>query len=193
MLPGKNFPRHAASTESSARVIRLRENYPWGNFWEWISRIVQFYGVIFHICHFFWDRPTSRPAFPYYSFRDISPGYMLYESFNNNPGDPAQHRTHASAWEIWIFEGEKSTGECISWEISSISKFLNFSSFLMVLRASQAQIRIPGVISCPGMVPDRPGIKFHWKSKMFNFLRWNDNFSLYSTASKNHRIETKPR
>ena len=55
---------------------------------------------------------------------------MLYESLNNNPGDPAQHSTHASAWEIWIFEIEKSTGECNSWEISWNSKFLKIYDFL---------------------------------------------------------------
>ena len=49
-----------------------------------------------------------------------------------SPGNPAQHRTHASAWEIWIFEVEKSTGECNSWWIFWISKFFKFSSFLMI-------------------------------------------------------------
>ena len=34
----------------------------------------------------------------------------------------------------------------------------------MVLRASQAQIRIPGAISCPGQVSNRSGLEFQANS-----------------------------
>ena len=76
--------------------------------------------IVFYFC-------ADRPAFwPSAALRHI-----ITESASHHVrGNPAQHRTHASAWEIWIFEVEKSTGECISWEISWNSKFLKIYHFL---------------------------------------------------------------
>ena len=105
--------------------------------------------------------PTSCPAPPYYSISSISQGYMLYESLRNKSRDPAQHRTHASAWEIWIFEGSKIDRRM---HFVRIFAFFKILEFLVILASFQAQIWIPGAISCPGVLPDRPGCKFHSRS-----------------------------
>ena len=81
--------------------------------------------------------PTSCPAPPYYSISSISQGYMLYESLRNMSRDPAQHRTHASAWEIWIFEGSKIYRRM---HFVRIFAFFKILKFLVILAIFQAKI-----------------------------------------------------
>ena len=57
-----------------------------------------------------------------------------------------------------------------------IFSFFKILQFLAILGAFQAQISIPGAISCPGVVPDRPGIKSIRKSKIFAHM---SNFRSY--------------
>ena len=45
-----------------------------------------------------------------------------------------------------------------------IFAFFKILEFLVILASFQAQIWIPGAISCPGVVPDRPGIEFQANS-----------------------------
>ena len=45
-----------------------------------------------------------------------------------------------------------------------IFAFFKILEFLVILASFQAQIWIPGAISCPGQVPNRPGIEFQANS-----------------------------
>ena len=72
--------------------------------------------IVFHFCA---DRPGFWPS--------AAPRHIITESASHHvKKTPAQHRTHASAWEIWIFEVENS----VTHEVSCC--FPRFSHFLIV-------------------------------------------------------------
>ena len=63
---------------------------------------------------------------PRFSHRRCTKAFLLQRVLRTmweNPGIPAQHRTHASAWEIWIFEVEKSMNPEVFGSFSSKSRF----------------------------------------------------------------------
>ena len=55
------------------------------------------------------------------------------------------------------FEHRKISESCI---FSLFFLIFLFSEFSMVLRCSDSQFRISGLISCPGLVSNRPGMKY---------------------------------
>ena len=59
------------------------------------------------------------------------------------------------------FEGRKIYESFSFWLFFSIFWFL---WFFMILRVSGYEFRLPGLISCPGQVPNRPGVEFQANS-----------------------------
>ena len=85
--------------------------------------------IVFHFC-------ADRAGFwPSAALRHI----ITENASHHVKRNPAQHRTHASAWEIWIFEIEKSMNPKVFGSFSSKSRFPKFdisqlfSSFKYVL------------------------------------------------------------
>ena len=56
------------------------------------------------------------------------------------------------------FKHRKIEFSFIFWLFFWIFQFLEFS---MILGWSDSQFRLPGLISCPGLVPNRSGLEFH--------------------------------
>ena len=69
----------------------------------------------------------------------------------------------ASAERKFILKVEKSMNPEVSWCFSIFSRFLNFSSFLMVLGWSGNEILFPGSISCPGLVSNLSALGLNFK------------------------------
>ena len=59
------------------------------------------------------------------------------------------------------FEGRKIDE---SWSFGLFFLIFWFFWFFMILRCSGYQFRLPGLISCPGQLPNRPGIEFQANS-----------------------------
>ena len=108
---------------------------------------------------FSWKFKTSSPAPPNYSLSLYILGiYALRvtSSQSYTPPGVAIHMICCVSRAKIHFEGRKIDE---SWSFGLFFWILSFFWFFMILRCSGYLFRLPGLISCPGQVPNRPGIE----------------------------------
>ena len=111
---------------------------------------------------FNFDLKTSCALPPYYSLELDPISSTSHSNLSRGPGSRFTW-VAASAKRKFIFQGRKLDE---LWYFGMFCSILSFSQFRMVLGWFHYEFRIPGAISCPGVVSDRPGVEFSLKMKI---------------------------